>query len=352
METLSFCVAAYSLNRGNGVDVSVAEFARELAKSHNVKLAVARSDFEVPGVEMLRCSVRGPWKMYRAAQALKKQGFDYISTHAPPMDIVASMTGIPHLLHEPGTIQAGLIRNLPEVYNWSVVNGSRLISARKAWAVLPVSQYMASEFRRKYFYRRRMEVLHHGIDFPSADPAPAGGEFGRYVLYVGVHRPYKGVHELMEIFGEVKNELGDGVHLVTIGKKDDKGYYEGLKALAGKIGNIHMLGYVPDVWAYYAGATVYANCSRWEGEDRPVLEAQYMGKPAVTYDNCSHPEVVFYGSLAKDRRAFKQALVEHLSSARSDPAVRRKVADEFSIKSMVKRFVGIVKKYESRGGLG
>jgi glycosyltransferase involved in cell wall biosynthesis len=146
----------------------------------------------------------------------------------------------------------------------------------------------------------------------------------------------------MEIFGEVKKELGSDVHLVTIGKKDDAKYYEHLKTLADKIGNIHMLGYVPDIWAYYAGATVYANCSKWEGEDRPVLEAQYMGKPAVTYNNCSHPEVVFYGSLANNRDEFKNELVRHLSVSGTNIAVRSKIVQEFSTESMARNFIKII----------
>jgi glycosyltransferase involved in cell wall biosynthesis len=343
METMKFCIATYSLYKGNGVDVSVAEFAKELAKNHEVKIFVARHDMHLPDIEISQYRVRYPWNMHDVAKEMERQKFDYISTHAPPMDVVASMTDIPHLLHDPGVIQANLIRNLPDVYNWAVVNTTRMMSARKAWVVLPVSNYMASEFRRKYFYRGRMEVLHHGIEFPSNEPELPENKFGRYILYVGVHRPYKGVHELMEIFGEVKKELGDDVHLVTIGKKDDLKYYERLKALADRIGNIHMLGYVSDVWAYYAGASVYANCSKWEGEDRPVLEAQYMGKPVVTYNNCSHPEVVFYGSLANNREEFKEALFRHLSEGRTDLSVRPRVVEEFSTVSMAKNFINIVK---------
>jgi glycosyltransferase involved in cell wall biosynthesis len=310
-----------------------------------VKLAAVRSDIEVNGVEVLRYNLRGPGKMLQAARDMERRKFDALSTHITPMDLVASMTRIPHLLHDPGVIQLGLVANVPELYNWLSVNLSRLIAARKAAVVLPVSEYMASEFRRKYFYRGRMEVLHHGIMFPEAEPSPLKNEFGRYVLYVGVHRPYKGVHELIDIFAEVKKELGDGVHLVTIGKFDSPVYEEKLKARAAEVGNVHMLGYVRDVWPYYANASAYANCSRWEGEDRPVIEAQYMGKPAVTYRNCSHPEVVFHGTLAGDRVELKEALVKYLSEDRTDMAVRPGIVKEFSVKSMADSFIRILDDY-------
>ncbi len=343
METLNICIAAYSLSKGNGVDVSVAEFARELSKYHNITLAVARSNMEIEGIEILKYNLRGPGKMLSAARDMKKRKFDAISSHAPPLDVVAAMSGIPHLLHDPGVIQAHLIRSYADLYNWSVVNVSRMISARNAAAVLPVSRYLASEFRRKYFYRGRMEVVHHGIQFPAAEPEPVENPYGRYVLYVGVHRPYKGVHELIEIFGEVKKELGDGVHLVTIGKPDNSAYQDRLRAMAKEIGNVHMLGYVQDVWPYYANASAYANCSRWEGEDRPVIEAQYMGKPAVAYNNCSHPEVILHGSLPNNKEEFRDALITHLSGDSKAGDVRRSIVEEFSTDRMARDFMNILK---------
>ena len=57
----------------------------------------------------------------------------------------------------------------------------------------------------------------------------------------------------------------------------DAGYEERLSALASGIGGAHMLGYVPDVWPYYQNASVYATCSSWEGEDRPVIEELARG---------------------------------------------------------------------------
>lgn len=344
---MNLCVSTYSLSKGNGVDVSVAEFASELARSHNVKVVVARSDMVVPGVETQCYSVRGPGKMRQVARELERQKFDVISTHISPMDIVASMTRIPHVLHDPGVIPAGLIGNGADLYNWSLVNSCRFISARKAAIALPISDYLGREFRRKYLYRGKMNTLPYGIDFSGADAEPAGDRFGKYILFVGKHRRYKGVHRLMDIFAEVKKELGDSVHLVTIGTPENKSYGDMLSAKAEKIGNVHMLGYVKDIWPYYAGATAYATCSLWEGQDRPVIEAQYMGKPAVSFDNCSHPETVIYGSLVRNDDEFKQALIKYLVKDRTDVSVRAGIMERFSTRSMVDKFNSIIKSVHS-----
>jgi glycosyltransferase involved in cell wall biosynthesis len=103
-----------------------------------------------------------------------------------------------------------------------------------------------------------------------------------------------------------------------------------------------MLGYVPDVWGYYAGASVYATCSRWEGQDRPAIEAQYAGTPAVTFNNCSHPEVVEHGTLARNRNEFKDALVARLEGRRPRSAVNSRIYAKYSPKGMVDRFDKII----------
>jgi glycosyltransferase involved in cell wall biosynthesis len=350
METLSFCVANYSLNKGNGIDVTVAEFAKELARYHNVRLAVIKNDMTVPGVDITRYPANRPWKMPAVARELDRQRFDFISTHYLPFDAVGSLMRTPHLLHDHGVAPLrSMMHNRGELALWSEVHAFRLFSVRRAAVALPISKYIGGCLKKQYFYRGKMEVLPSGIEFPEQNPVPARQEYGKYILYVGRHTPYKGVDRLMEIFGEVKKEVGNDVHLVTIGRADT-GYKEYLEALARKIGNVHMLGFVPDVWQYYAGAAVYATCSTWEGEDRPVIEAQYMGKPAVSFDNCSHPEVVFHGSLARDRDEFKKALVKHLTDAKPDLSVRQRVVDRFSTGSTVRQYLDIIRRYQSGDG--
>lgn len=316
-----------------------------------MKIAVIKNDMTIPGVEVVRYPANRPWKFRAAARDLDRQRFDFISSFYLPFDAVATLARTPHLLHDCGVAPLGaMLHNRAELALWAEVHSFRLFSARKARLVLPISSYLGRCFRHYYRYRGPMEVLPAGIEFPEKEPEPAGQEFDRYVLYVGRHMPYKGVHQLIEIFGEAKKEVGDDVHLVTVGRATDPAYGKRLEALARRVGNVHMLGFVPDVWQYYAGATVYATCSTWEGEDRPVIEAQYMGKPAVSFDNCSHPEVVFHGTLARDRDEFKEALVKHLTEARPDLSARQEVVKRFSIKSMVQAYSEITGKCDETGG--
>jgi glycosyltransferase involved in cell wall biosynthesis len=343
METLDLCVATRYLHEGNGIDLSVAQFARELGKRHNVTLAAVSSDMQIEGVEIAHYPGNNPLKLRAIAKDLDQRRFDLISTHFPPFDLIASLGRTPYLLHDPGIPPLGLMRSPRDVGFWAAFNSSRLIAAGKARAVLPISAYLAREFRRKYFYGRQTKVLPYCIEFPERIPEPACLPFGKYVLYVGRHTPYKGVHTLIDIFANARKELGNDVHLVTIGKAEPS-YEAVLRHKAEQAGNVHMLGFVPDVWPYYAGASVYATCSAWEGQDRPVIEAQYAGKPVVSFDNCSHPEVVANGALARDSKAFKEALVKYLSGDVGDPSCKKRMMMRYSPGRMADDFREIVRE--------
>jgi glycosyltransferase involved in cell wall biosynthesis len=342
MDSYKICIATYRLFEGNGIDVSVLQFARELSKVHDVTLAAVHTDGRTKDLPVRLYPANNPLKMRAVARDIRSQRFDLISTHYPPFDVVASMSGLPHFLHDPGIPPASIIRHFSDVYLWSIVNGSRLLAARNARAVLPISRYLAGEFRRKYLYRGVMDVLPYGIDFPEVLPAPADLPFEKYVLYVGRHTPYKGVHRLIDLFGEAKRALGSDVHLVTIGL-GDTAYSELLRKKAAKVGNVHLLGFVPDVWPYYAGASVYATCSTWEGQDRPVIEAQYAGKPAVAFDNCSHPEVVIHGMLAENDSEFVNALVQYLSASGQNNMQTSDIVNRFSPQRMAADFMRVVR---------
>ena len=343
METLNICVATYKLFEGNGIDVSVIQFARELGRKHNVKVLAVDASDSIKDLDVQRVPANNPSKMRQIAADIDRQKFDVISTHYTPFDLVASLCRTPHFLHDPGVPPAITMRKPADVYLWSLVNTARLVSARKAYVVLPISRYLASEFRKKYLYFGKTEILPYCIDFPDSLPEPARLPFEKYVLYVGRHTHYKGVHDLIDIFGEARKEVGKDVHLVTIGLGEPR-YVELLRQKAAKVGNVHILGFVPDIWPYYAGASLYATCSRWEGQDRPVIEAQYAGKPVVSFNNCSHPEVVVNGTLAKNRQEFKEALINFITSKPCRSNASAEMAKRYAPARMADSFTEIVTK--------
>ena len=63
-----------------------------------------------------------------------------------------------------------------------------------------------------------------------------------------------------------------------------------------------------------------------------------LGKPAVTFDNCSHPETNLSGYLAKNETEFAKLIAGALDT-NTDP---RPVIEKFSMDNMVKDFESII----------
>ncbi len=141
----------------------------------------------------------------------------------------------------------------------------------------------------------RIRVIPNGVDPHDVPPArrhevlAAVGLEGRpYVLWVGSLEPRKGVGTLVAAMAQLhRRRAGAGAVLVLAG-------YPGwmtsqVMAAADRAelgGDLVELGAVTDeqLWALYAGASVFAFPSRHEGFGYPVLEAMTQGIPVVCSD--------------------------------------------------------------------
>jgi len=70
--------------------------------------------------------------------------------------------------------------------------------------------------------------------------------------------------------------------------------------------------------AIFSACDIYVTCSRWEGFDLPLVEAQFFGKPVVALKVGAHPEVV-----AENRSGFLVGGLEEMGGA-----IRRLVDDD------------------------
>lgn len=115
-----------------------------------------------------------------------------------------------------------------------------------------------------------------------------------YVLYVGAIHPRKNVGKLVEAFSQVCTGGNSDLMLVIVGQKRwmIKDIYESA-AYKSVEKNIHFTGRVDDqeLANLYAGCSVFAYPSLYEGFGLPVLEAMSYGAPVITSNVSSLPEV-------------------------------------------------------------
>jgi len=135
----------------------------------------------------------------------------------------------------------------------------------------------------------------HHKPLPLEEVAPVCGRYGlrpmEYILHVGVLEPRKNVPVLVDAHGTLPARY-DSTPLVIVGKKG--WMYSQIEERLKRAGRkVRVLGYVPDAElpALYNGARVVVYPSRYEGFGLPVLEAMQCGRPVITTDVSSMPEV-------------------------------------------------------------
>jgi glycosyltransferase involved in cell wall biosynthesis len=176
----------------------------------------------------------------------------------------------------------------------------------------------------------RIAVVPHGFDAeyrprPEAEVRALRARYAlpeRYVLTAGIISTRKHTAGLIRAFRTLE-ERGDarGAALVIAGK-DGFGAGEAHRE-AADARSVHMLGYVPadDLPTLYAGASVYAFPSLYEGFGLPVLEAMAAGVPVVASNRGSLPEVAGDAALLIDPED-ERALVDALGRALADERLR------------------------------
>jgi glycosyltransferase involved in cell wall biosynthesis len=337
METLNIGIITYHLDKGNGIDTAVVRFAEGLSRRNNVTLISSRNNFDrdVPFFKLNQGNSRIP----TAHKILNKMDLDVISSHFIPSNLIASRTKFFHAMHDAGLPDLHLMHSLKDRLFWAKGTLFNALALRRVDVVFPISEYIKMELAKRQNFKGEMHVLPYGMEVPES----SGKLDGNFILFVGRHMRYKNIHALFRIFDAFSKNYPD-VYLYTIGIQPDTNYASELAKLS-KNKKIKILGYVENVYTYLYSCRAYVNASLWEGQDLPVIEAQMLGRPAVTFDNCSHPETNFSGFLAKDEKDFAR-LIARAIEITVDP---RPVIEKFSMDNMVKDFERIIRRKLNEG---
>ncbi len=173
---------------------------------------------------------------------------------------------------------------------------------RYAARILGISKFTCSLLPA--FQRKKCIPIYlgheHVLPPPGTDRAELRKEFRtKYgitddevlLLYVGRinphDQPYKGTAELMASAGELRQNYPESrMMMAGIGSDYDV-------KLCEEAGIIPVIE-APQKWmaGLYLASDIYCSCSKWEGFNLPLLEAQSFGKPAVAYRIGAHPEVL------------------------------------------------------------
>ena len=124
-----------------------------------------------------------------------------------------------------------------------------------------------------------------------------------YFLFVGTLEPRKNLARLLEAYALLPERVRDRASLVIVGDKGWGGFdvKDAIYRL-GLSGHVRLLGYVDEklLNTLYSYAEFLAIPSLYEGFCLPLIEAMIHGKPVLTSNNSSMPEVAGDAGLLVD----------------------------------------------------
>lgn len=207
---------------------------------------------------------------------------------------------------------------------------------RRADRVIAISRSTADDLERiGHFPPDRIRVVSSARGQEQvAAPAEVAGtlrRYGldgrRYILSVGTLEPRKNQERLVRAFQALAEDLGDVLLVLTGGKGWGTAAVRHAVAASRVRDRICITGAVPaaDLAALYAGATVFAYPSLYEGFGLPILEAMAAGTPVITSNVSSLPEVAGGAALLVDPHSV-DALRETLERLLRSPGLRAELS--------------------------
>lgn len=169
---------------------------------------------------------------------------------------------------------------------------------------VPDKTIVVSEGLQEYAlqkYGRKAELIPNGAVIESGIGSDALAQFGikekRYVLSVGRLVKHKGVHYLINAFGQLEdtNKIPNNFKLVIVGKHSEtKEYEEYLKVMSHNRTNVIFLGEQTGrtLKQLFANAYLFVQPSESEGMSIALLEAMGYGLATVVSDIEPNKEVV------------------------------------------------------------
>jgi len=252
-----------------------------------------------------------------------------------PLNVAPAYTGAPTVL----TVHDIAFERFPDHYpsgQRRYLSTMTKLSARSATEIIAVSAATRDDLIEFYAIDPdRISVVPNGVEaafrrhtpdelaaFRQANDLPE-----QYLLFVGTLQPRKNLDGLLRAYALVAERIE--WPLVVIG---GAGWlYTPIQRLVRRLGlddRVRFAGYVEpsELPAWYAGATIFALPSHYEGFGLPVIEAMASGTPVITSTTSSLPEVAGDAALLVNP-ASPVAIARAILQLAEDEQLRRELAE-------------------------
>lgn len=268
------------------------------------------------------------------------------------------------------TIHDLVWRRASETMRWQTWVGERLFmenSLKKSDIILAVSESTCEDIINDYKnYSHKIKVVYPGLTELNGGGGALKEDFSNwnidrpFSLFVGTLEPRKNLPRLIEAYSSLPRYTRDNLLLVIAGKQ---GWHSSdLPLVLRKYGvekNIRLTGYITDrqLFNLYNACEFLLMPSLYEGFGFPIIEAQSLGKPVITSNISSMPEIAQSGALlvnpyvVEDLTSSIQALATDVTLQQTLGAQAKENAKRFSWNKAGKEiediFLSLVEKERS-----
>lgn len=232
--------------------------------------------------------------------------------------------------------------------------------ARRADAIISLSQQITDELLKAGFERSRIVEIANGVDIQRFTPASAEekGQLrrelglsveGTQVIFTGRLNYQKGLDTLIRAWKEVQAAHPEA-RLLLLGKDEEGGTLQQLAAELGLEGAIQFLGHSEQALPYVRSSDVFVLPSLFEGLSNALLEAMACGLAVVATNIGGTCEVIrqdLDGLLVEPGDV--AALAGRLNQVVGDAAVRqhlalqarKRVEEQYTLDRTVERYTAL-----------
>ncbi len=306
------------------------------------------------GVEVEELGGRGlVGRVLRVSRSLRAQPPSILHTHNPGPHLVGALARrlvpIPVLVHTKhgrnvkGTVASRLLRR------WALASTDALVAVSRDAA--------EAEGHRERLRAGQISVIWNGVDLgPEPAPRPRGS---RAICVARLNRIKD--HETLLRAARLVADRDPRFELELVGDGAERERVERIRDQLELRDRVRLLGTLDDVRSRLAQANLFVMSSLSEGISLTVLEAMAAGLPAVVTAVGGNPEIVVEGVTgrlvpARDPDTLASVLIEVLSDpARAEEmgrAGRRRVAEHFDIRRMVREYEALYARLLSESSVG
>jgi len=273
-------------------------------------------------------SVLNPFKLYRLARCLRKQGVGTIILNDPKdlkvAGFAARLAGVRRIIYRRGS--AIPVRNTI-LNRWIFRNLVDDIISNSDTTALTILENNAQLFDKK-----RIHTIYNGIDLEVfdglvAEPLLHAKDNEIVIGNAGRLTPQKGQHYLLEVAALLKAR-GTPFRMLIAGKGELAEELQESAKAKGLAAEVTFTGFLKNTKSLMLASDIFAFPSLWEGFGYVLAEAMACSKPVVAFDISSNPEIIADGKTGFLVEPFDvEAFADKIETLARDASLRKKMGE-------------------------